>query len=763
MKKKYPGKRLSRTTYILPWVVILVVIVMVVGIGWHTNTTLRSVEKNLPFLVLNELNDLSLIFEELSEAATSAELARSMPNNMNLERLRSKVDTVYDSLVELRHSYVFDNMVQASAFHNLVAPALTDAQIWLSEGISGYRPDSVTTLTLVQSRLADVFAQSKSLNRISRNSALSILDAQRTRLDRFLLNINILFAATLFITVILIVLLIRQHHFRRRELEHVSALNRTRQSLQKSEELHSKLLTTLPDIVLRTDLAGTIEFVNEKALLTTGYQAADVIDHNMFDFIAQEDRQLAAQNIVDMMIQPLGPRDYQLIMKNGALKKFEVNGSVLKDSDNKPYGIVFVCRDSTERLRLMTERRHLEERLHRVEKMEALGTLAGGVAHDLNNVLGVLVGYSELLLMKIPRESPLHDYVTNIFNSSQRGAAIIQDLLTLARRGVTVNQVVNLNTLIHEALATLEFQQLKMSVPGIMFSTELDNSLLNIKGSPVHLGKTILNLIFNAVEAMEATGQVTIKTENRRLETLISGYDTISTGDYVLLSVEDTGHGIAASDLKKIFEPFYTKKVMGRSGTGLGLAVVWGTVKDHQGYVDVQSQEGRGSRFMLYFPVTLEHRAEALPTTSSQPYRGQGESILVVDDVEAQRELARNMLSSIGYEVTVAPSGEAAVAYLQAGNRVDLVILDMIMEPGIDGLETYRRILTIRPDQKAILVSGFSETDNVRNARQLGAGNYVRKPYLLETLGLAVRGELDKEKETTARSEERLVPLLRSS
>jgi two-component system, cell cycle sensor histidine kinase and response regulator CckA len=426
------------------------------------------------------------------------------------------------------------------------------------------------------------------------------------------------------------------------------------------------------------------------------------------------------------------------------LKKFEVNGSLLEDTDNKPYGIVFVCRDSTERLRLMTERRQLEERLHRVEKMEALGTLAGGVAHDLNNVLGVLVGYSELLLMKIPRESPLHGYVTNIFNSSQRGAAIIQDLLTLARRGVTVNQVVNLNTLIHEALATLEFQQLKTSVPDIIFVTELDNSLLNIKGSPVHLGKTILNLIFNAVEAMEASGQVTIRTENRHLETPISGYDTITTGDYVLLSVEDTGHGIAASDLKKIFEPFYTKKVMGRSGTGLGLAVVWGTVKDHQGYVDVHSQEGRGSRFMLYFPATSEHRAEVLPSTSSQRYRGQGESILVVDDIEAQRDLARNMLSRIGYRVTVAPSGEAAVAYLQAGNQVDLVILDMIMDPGIDGLETYRRILKIRPNQKAILVSGFSETDNVRNARQLGAGSYVRKPYLSETLGLAVRSELDK-------------------
>jgi two-component system, cell cycle sensor histidine kinase and response regulator CckA len=183
---------------------------------------------------------------------------------------------------------------------------------------------------------------------------------------------------------------------------------------------------------------------------------------------------------------------------------------------------------------------------------------------------------------------------------------------------------------------------------------------------------------------------------------------------------------------------------MGKSGTGLGLAVVWGTVKDHEGYVDVYSQEGKGSRFMLYFPATSEHRVAETPAISPERYWGKGEAILVVDDVEAQRELARNMLGSIGYSVTVVPDGEAAVAYLQTGSRVDLVVLDMIMDPGIDGLETFRRILKTHPGQKAILVSGFSETENVRKARQLGAGSYVRKPYLLETLALAVRKELDK-------------------
>ena len=182
---------------------------------------------------------------------------------------------------------------------------------------------------------------------------------------------------------------------------------------------------------------------------------------------------------------------------------------------------------------------------------------------------------------------------------------------------------------------------------------------------------------------------------------------------------------------------------MGRSGTGLGLAVVWGTVKDHHGYIDVQSEEGKGSIFTLYFPVTRKELTKDQETVSSETYLGQGETILVVDDVKEQRELAMSMLTRLGYRVDAVSSGEEAVEYLKT-NRVDLIVLDMIMDPGIDGLETYRRILEIHPRQKAIIVSGFSETDRVRKAQELGAGAYVRKPYLLEKIGLAIRQELDR-------------------
>lgn len=385
-----------------------------------------------------------------------------------------------------------------------------------------------------------------------------------------------------------------------------------------------------------------------------------------------------------------------------------------------------------------------EERLQRAEKMEALGTLAGGVAHDLNNVLGIVVGYSELLHDKIDESSPMKSYVMNIMQGGERAAAIVQDLLTLARRGIHAGKVINLNTTIIDFQKSPEFMNPSSFHPEVNIKTNLDSDLLNITGSPVHLSKTLMNLVSNAAEAMPNGGELVITTSNQYLDRPVQGYDDVRDGDYVVLSVSDTGEGIPAADLKRIFEPFYTKKVMGRrSGTGLGLAVVWGTVKDHNGYINVQSEEGKGSTFTLYFPVTREEISEDQIFVPVSEYMGNGESILVVDDIKSQCELATQMLGKLNYNVATVSSGEEAVEYVKK-NRVDLIVLDMIMDPGIDGLDTYKRILEIQPKQKAIIVSGFSESERVHDAQVLGAGPYVIKPYVIEKLGLAVRKELDR-------------------
>jgi PAS domain S-box-containing protein len=649
--------------------------------------------------------------------------------------------------------------------------------------------------------------------------------------------------------------------------EDITDRKQAQEALKKSEELYTKLIATMPDIIVRMNLDGEIEFVNDVGLSLSGYQREELIGRNMLSFIAPEDQDRAAQNTFLMFEKVLGPKEYHLVMKDGRKLLFEVNGDVLRHEDKTPYGIVQICRniderrqaqqalreseekfrvlaastptavmlyqddrwiyanraaenicgysekellamnfweivhpefksviqkegrkrqlgeetinrhefkiiakdgtekwvdlsgasttmggrlagivsilDITERKRAEAEKRSLEERLRRAEKMEALGQMAGGVAHDLNNVLGILSGYSELLLMELPEGQRSRDHAEKILKSTQKGAAIIQDLLDLARRGVTVSDVVNLNSIVSGFFNTPVFEALQDYHPGVSFRTECQDELLNIKGSPVHLEKMLMNLVSNAAESISGRGKVTIRTENRYCDKATKGYDEVKEGDYAVLSVSDTGTGIPVEHLDKIFEPFYTKKVMGRSGTGLGLSIVWGTVKDHHGYIDVKTKVGEGSTFTLYFPVTQEQLTAPRAKESFEQYMGSGESVLVVDDVAEQRDIASRLIKRLGYHVHAVPSGEEAVEYLR-DNQAAILVLDMIMDPGIDGLETYRRVLRINPEQKAILVSGFSETARVREAQKIGAGAYVRKPYLMEKIGMAIRAELNR-------------------
>jgi CheY-like chemotaxis protein len=375
--------------------------------------------------------------------------------------------------------------------------------------------------------------------------------------------------------------------------------------------------------------------------------------------------------------------------------------------------------------------------------MEAIGILAAGVAHDLNNILISLVSYPELLLMNMNEDDILRKPLETIQRSGEKAATIVQDLLTLARRGVSISESVNLNSIIGDYLKSPEYMNLCSFHQNIKVKTDLDKNLPNILGSPFHLQKVIMNLVSNAAESIRDDGQIFISTKNRYVDRPVSGYENIEEGEYVILTVSDDGEGISKEDLKKIFEPFYTKKKMGRSGTGLGMAVIWGTVKDHNGYLDLKSEEGKGTVFLIYFPVDIRKIEVRKSHVNTDTYLAKGEMILIVDDVEEQRLIASQMLEKLGYKVTSLSSGEEAIEYLKE-TRVDLILLDMIMDPGIDGLETYKEILKVHPNQKAIIASGFSETERVKEAQRLGAGSYIKKPYSMEKIGRAIRDELDK-------------------
>ncbi|MEA3437467.1 MAG: PAS domain S-box protein, partial [Thermodesulfobacteriota bacterium] len=523
---------------------------------------------------------------------------------------------------------------------------------------------------------------------------------------------------------------------------------RSFQKLQESEEKYRTVLENIEEGYFEVDLAGNFTFVNEATCKILGYGKNELIGINNRKYMDEKNAKniYHAYNKAYRSGETPKVADWEFVRKDGSVCIVEMSASLIKDEKEQPTGFRGVAREVTDRKRVEREKKRLEAQLHNARKMEAIGTLAGGVAHDLNNILSGIVSYPELLLLEIPEDSPLRKPLLTIQNSGEKAATIVQDLLTLARRGVATLKPVNLNDVIIEYLKSPEYIKLKEYYPEVKVEVvnRLEPDLFNISGSHIHLSKTVMNIITNAIEAVEGSGNITVSTKNRYIDKPVTGYDYIEEGDYVVFTVSDTGIGISQEDMERIFEPFYTKKVMGRSGTGLGMAVVWGTVKDHKGYIDVQSIVGKGTTFKLYFPVTRMKLVKEKSPSSLKEYMGKGETILIVDDVDEQREIASEMMKKLGYNVTSVSSGKKAVEYLKH-HRADLLILDMIMEPGIDGLETYRQILELYPDQKAIIASGFSETDKVKEAQRLGAGTYIKKPYKIEKIGTIVRAELDNE------------------
>ena len=520
------------------------------------------------------------------------------------------------------------------------------------------------------------------------------------------------------------------------------------EKLHASEKKYRELVENANSIILRVDTEGKITYFNEFAQRFFGYAEKDLIGKNAGQIIlpASGPNQLSFKKLAESLQKnpaKMMVSENETTTKSGKTVWIAWTYKPIINNGERIIEILCIGNDITELKWASKEKEELQTQLQRAQKMEAIGTLAGGVAHDLNNILSGIVSYPELLLMDLKEDSPLRKPILTIQKSGEKAAAIVQDLLTLARRGVEATEVVNLNFIVSEYLQSPEHAKLELNHPGARIEMHLDEDLLNILGSPVHLSKTVMNLVSNAAEAMPEGGTIVISTGNRHMDKIKVGYDDINKGDYATLSVLDTGIGISSEDIERIFEPFYTKKTMGRSGTGLGMAVVWGTVKDHRGFIDVDSTEGKGTEVTLYFPITRQVFAPKAEITSIQDIMGKGESILVVDDIEAQRQIAAEMLEKLGYRVTTASSGEEAVEYMYS-HTADLLVLDMIMEPGIDGLETYRRILEIHPGQKTIIASGYSESVRVKETQRLGAGTYVKKPYLLEKIGRAIKAELAK-------------------
>ena len=510
-------------------------------------------------------------------------------------------------------------------------------------------------------------------------------------------------------------------------------------NLRHSEQRFHDLVNFLPEIVLETDIDGHITYANQAAANQLDPQLVSPQRKCFLDFIDTGDRYNARKNFYTSLQGELTElQEYTAIGVDDRVFPVLIKIAPLFTNNLHVGGARMIVID-------ISSRRQLEEQLLRGQKMNAIGLMAGGVAHDLNNILSGIISYPDLLLLDLSKEDPLYKPLQSIRRSGLEAAEVVSDLLTVAR-GVAANtEILSLNQLIKNYMASPDFTELINKRPDVTIHTQLDPKLKNVNCSPIQIRKCLMNIINNGIESIQGKGSLTITTVNDdcSLPMNTPSQELSSNKNpsrqkrmFSKIIITDTGEGINTEELNHIFEPFYSTKVMGRSGTGLGLTIVWNTMQEHEGTVQVESSP-EGTTFELFFPSLNSEINDQTKEKHWQSYAGSGETILVVDDEPRQREILKSLLNSLRYKVITVSSGEEAEEYLKS-NSVHLVVLDMIMAPGQNGRTTYENIVKVTPDQKAIIASGFAKDDDVQATIALGASEYVAKPYTIEQIGNAI-------------------------
>ena len=532
-----------------------------------------------------------------------------------------------------------------------------------------------------------------------------------------------------------------------------SAIRKREKELKDNELKYRELVENTSNLVLRLECDLRIAYANHNIHRLTGFSAAETIGRKIEDFIAAEDWPEMARSIADWTTRRMSSESIQcrMIHADSSISHLLLTVNLHYLENGQLSDLNVIGHDITIRHRLEQQQKEIERQQQQSQKMELLGLMAGGVAHDLNNILAGIINYPELMLLKMEADNPLRHQLELIKKSGERAAAVVADLLTVARDSASVYEVINLNMIIAGYITAPEFQKLQEISPQITFTFIPAPDLWSCACSRTHIEKTLMNLVINAFEAIKTTGEVTVTTANIDKVAIAAITDTLKPADYVAVTVRDSGYGISEEDRARIFEPFFSKKGLGRSGTGLGLTVAWNSVREHGGTIFVDS-DADGTVFTVLLPAT-----DAAPSADTQSgeavnIQGNGEHILVVDDEESLRDIAGNMLKHLGYRVSVAASGEEALTFLET-SPADLILLDMQMAPGISGRETFSRIRERHPRQKALVATGFSTSRDVELTLQHGAGAFIKKPYSMVELGRAVNDVLQAEGTSTGNTD----------
>lgn len=511
------------------------------------------------------------------------------------------------------------------------------------------------------------------------------------------------------------------------------------EQLRENEEKYRKLVDNSIDaIVIAQD--EMIKYANPRVIEISGYSIEELLSKPFIEFLHPDDRQMALEyhrKIVNREIIMKSNYSLRSIDKQGNIRWFEIN-AVPIEWEGKPAELNII-RDITDLKKAEEERENLHKQLLHSQKMEAIGKFSAGIAHDFNNILTSIKGFTQLAMLSLSENDPLKSYLEKVLDSSEKAEKLIKQLLAFSRKQVLEKKVININ----EILIDMEDLIKRLIGEDILLNLKLAPNIGLVQADPVQIENAIVNLIVNARDAMPKGGMLTIETANFEIdEEFLKTHPGAQIGQYVMLSIKDTGVGISEEIKDRIFEPFFTTKE--EKGTGLGLSTVYGIVKQHGGNIWVESEVGRGTTFKIYLPrIEKEREEEILSKTYGEIIKG-NETVLVIDDDEKVRATVLEMLKKLGYKTLEAPNPDIALFLAQFYNKpIELVICDVVM-PIMNGPKLFNKFKNYRPDTKILYMSGYADEVLAKHGIAEKGINFLQKPFTIETLSSKIREVLDK-------------------